>query len=130
MAHHWPLAARAGLTLGQVDALTTLTLGPLAEDHAFPPRPGLAPDDSLVVDLAYFLVWSVVWPHVEPVQPRTLAALRRRLLARLAERFEPRALEELVWRTAQCVAFNLHNDFFGLDLEAGVSPAPLPATRA
>ena len=43
--------------------------------------------------------------------------LRRRLFDRLAARFSPRQIEELVWRTTQCAAFNWHNDLLELDLE-------------
>jgi hypothetical protein len=53
--------------------------------------------------------------------------LRRRLYARLAAVFSPRQLEELVWRTAQCVAFNWHNEFLELDVEPGVAPVEVAA---
>lgn len=127
VSHHAPLARVAGLDAGQVAALAGLTLGPLAEDHDFPLRPGFTPDDSLVVDWAYFLVWASIYPHVLPVPPRTVHALRRRLHARLADRLSPREIEELTWRICQCAAFNWHNEALELDLEPGVSavsPAP------
>jgi hypothetical protein len=41
-----------------------------------------------------------------------------------------RSIEELTWRTAQCVAFNWHNDFLELEVgpEAAVrEPHPPPA---
>lgn len=117
VGHHAPLAEAAGLSAGQVKALTGLALEPLPEDHAFPPRPGFDEDDGLVIDLAYFLVWAGVWPHVQDVHPRVVATLRRRLHAKLAARFPARALEELTWRLAQCVAFNWHNDFLEIDDE-------------
>ena len=82
-----------------------------------------------MVDLAYFLVWCGVQPHVTSVHPRDVHRLRQRLFARLAERFSPRQIEELVWRTTQCVAFNWHNDFLELDVEPGVAPREL-ATAA
>jgi hypothetical protein len=66
------------------------------------------------------------------VHPRLVQQRRRRLLERLAARFSPRQIEELVWRTTQCAAFNWHNELLELDLEPGVSrperttPAPAP----
>jgi AhpD family alkylhydroperoxidase len=118
ISHHAPLAEAAGLTPLQLAELTKLALAPLPEDHAFPARAGFAPDDSLVADLAYFLVWAGVFPHVADVHPRVVHALRRRLHARLAERFSPSQIEELTWRFAQCVAFNWHNDFLELENES------------
>jgi hypothetical protein len=99
----------------QLEALAKLELGPLPEDHAFPPRPGFSPDDSLVIDLAHFLVWAGVHARTADVHPRSVHALRRRLHARLAERFPARQIEELTWRFAQCVAFNWHNEFLEID---------------
>ena len=46
---------------------------------------------------------------------------RRRLFDRLAARFSPRQIEELIWRTTQCVAFNWHNDLLELDPEPEVT---------
>ena len=117
VSHHAPLARLAGLSADQLTALMALTLGPLPEDHAFPTRPGFSRDESLVVDLAYFLVWSGVYPHAAPVHPRTIRALRQRLYGALAERFSHQQIEELTWRTTQCVAFNWHNEFLELDVE-------------
>jgi AhpD family alkylhydroperoxidase len=118
VAHHLPLARATGLDDAQMAALEGLELAPLPEDHAFPPRPGFSRADGLVIDLALFLYWSAVQAHTAPVAPRTVHVLRRRLFGLLAEHFDARQLEELVWRTTQCVAFNWHNDFFELDLEA------------
>lgn len=101
-----------------MEALGKLTLDALDEDHDFPVRPGFSIDDSLVVDLAYFLVWSGVYPHVHDTHPRVVRTLRRRLYARLAERFSARQIEELTWRFTQCLAFNLHNDFLEIEDEA------------
>lgn len=101
-----------------MESLGTLTLGPLDESHDFPVRPGFSAEDSLVIDLAYFLVWSGVYPHVHDTHPRVVRSLRRRLYARLAEHFSPRQIEELTWRFTQCVAFNWHNDFLEIDDEA------------
>jgi AhpD family alkylhydroperoxidase len=122
VSHHTPLAEAAGVEPAKLAALAGLTLGPLAEDHDFPPRPAFAPDDGLVVDLAHFLVWAGVWAVAHDVHPRVVHRLRRRLFSRLAERFSPQQIEELVWRITQCVAFNWHNDFLELDLEPGVAP--------
>ena len=127
VSHHAPLAEAAGLTEAQVASLGRLSLAPLAEDCDFPSRAGFAPDDSLVVDLAYFLVWSGVYAPTRDVHPRVVQRLRRRLLGRLRERFSERQIEELTWRIAQCVAFNWHNDFFELDLEPEVTPRELAA---
>jgi AhpD family alkylhydroperoxidase len=132
VSHHAPLAEATGLTTEQVAALAALTLAPLPEDHDFPPRPGFAPDDGLVIDLAHFLVWSGIAPHALDVHPRLVHRLRRRLMDRLRERFTDRQIEELTWRIVQCVAFNWHNDFLELDVEPGVAPRDLaaPAARA
>lgn len=130
VSHHAPLARAAGLTDQQLAYVSGLALGPLGEDHAFPPRPGFSPEDGLVIDLAHFLVWSGIYPHAAEVHPRTVHRLRRRLFDRLAERFTPRQLEELTWRIAQCVAFNWHNDFLELDLEPAVAPVALEEAPA
>jgi AhpD family alkylhydroperoxidase len=129
VSHHAPLAEAAGLTDEQVESLARLMLEPLAEDHDFPPRAGFAIDDSLVIDLAYFLVWSGIYPHAADVHPRVVQRLRRRLLGRLREHFSERQVEELTWRIVQCVAFNWHNDFFELDLEPEVTPRETTVER-
>ena len=87
VSHHAPLAEAAGLTDAQVAALARLTLEPLAEDHDFPLRAGFAADDSLVVDLAYFLVWSGIYPH-----DRRRAPARRPAAAPAPARPSPRAI--------------------------------------
>lgn len=125
VSHHVPLARLAGAGDDQLAALAGLRLGPLPEDHDFPVRAGFSAEDSLVVDLAYFVVWAGVYPHVAPVHPRHVQRLRRRLFARLQERFTPRQVEELLWRTTQCVAFNWHNEFLELDVEPEVAPLPV-----
>jgi hypothetical protein len=78
-----------------------------------------------VIDLAYFLVWAGVYPHVATVAPRVVHRLRRRLFERLAEHFTARQIEELVWRITQCVAFNWHNEFLEIDVEPSVAPLPV-----
>jgi AhpD family alkylhydroperoxidase len=127
VSHHTPRALATGLTAEQLDRLAELRLGPLAETHDFPPVAGFDGDESLVIALAYFTVWAGVQAPANGVPPGTVHRLRRRLFERLHARFSPRQIEELVWRTAQCVAFNLHNDLLELDLESGVAaehPAP------
>ncbi len=114
MGQHTPLAEAAGLTAMQLEALAKLDLGALDDDHAFPPRAGFTADESAVIDLAYFLVWSGVHARTADVHPRVVHGLRRRLHARLQERFTARQIEELTWRFAQCVAFNWHNEFLEL----------------
>ncbi len=102
----------------QVATLAKITLAPLPDDHAFPLREGFAADDSLVIDLAHFLVWTGIHARAMDVHPRVVHALKRRLHARLVERFTPRQIEELTWRFTQCVAFNWHNDFLEIEGEA------------
>jgi AhpD family alkylhydroperoxidase len=126
VSHHVPLAEAAGVDAAQLAALDALGLGPLADAHAFPPRPGFDAEESVVVDLAHFLVWAGVWAPTHGVHPGHVHALRRRLFARLAERFSAQQIEELVWRITQCVAFNWHNEFLELDVEPGVDRLPLP----
>ncbi len=60
------------------------------------------------------------------VHPRVVHRLRRRLFDRLAAVFSPRQIEELVWRTTQCAAFNWHNELLELDLEPEVAPPVAP----
>ena len=96
-------------------ALAKLDLGPLPDDHDFAGREGFAAEDSAVIDLAHFLVWTGVWARVHDVHPRVVHGLRRRLHAHLVDSFSPRQIEELTWRFAQCVAFNWHNEFLELD---------------
>ena len=103
------------MSTAQLETLAKLDLGPLPEAHAFPERAGFSPDDGLVVDLAHFLVWAGIYARSADVHPRAVHALRRRLHARLTERFTARQIEELTWRFTQCVAFNWHNEFLEID---------------
>jgi hypothetical protein len=91
----------------------------LAEDHAFAVYPGFDADDSLVIDLARVVVLAGLHAGAHP---RVVHRLRRELVDRLAARFTPRQIEELVWRTTQCAAFNWHNELLELDLEPEVRP--------
>jgi AhpD family alkylhydroperoxidase len=123
VAHHVPRALDSGLTASQLDYLAALTGRGVGEDEAFGTRhPGFDAPDSLVIDLARFTVWAGLQAPATGVHPRVVHRLRRRLFDRLAARFSPRQIEELVWRTAQCAAFNWHNDLLELDLEPEVSP--------
>ena len=118
VAHHNPRALDTGLSAAQVTALAGLAGVPLAEDHAFTTYPGFDPDESLVIDLARVVVWAGLdHPH-----PRAVQRVRRALFDRLAARFSPRQIAELVWRTTQCAAFNWHNELLELDLEPEVRP--------
>jgi AhpD family alkylhydroperoxidase len=130
VSHHAPLARQTGYSPAQVEYITGLTLGPLPEDHVFPPRPGFSREDGLVIDLAHFLVGAGLSPHTGSASPRVVHVLRRRLFALLAERFTPRQIEELVWRTTQCVAFNWHNEFLEIDVEPGVTPGSTSVDHA
>jgi hypothetical protein len=69
-------------------------------------------------EIGILLVWAGIHARTADVHPRAVHALRRRLHARLAERFSARQIEELTWRFAQCVAFNWHNEFLELDAPA------------
>jgi hypothetical protein len=114
--HLWATMANSPTVFRHVwGQLLELNLGPLPDDHAFPPRPGFSDDESLVIDLAHFLVWAGIHARTTDVHPRLVHMLRRRLHARLAQRFSPRQLEEMTWRFAQCVAFNWHNEFLEID---------------
>ena len=126
VAHHAPRALGTGLSAAQVDALARLAGIPLAEDHAFAMYPGFDADDSLVIDLARFVVWAGLQAPVAGIHPRAVHARRRALFERLAARFSPRQIEELVWRTTQCAAFNWHNEVLELDLEPEVHPWTSP----
>ena len=122
VAHHSPRALGAGLTAAQVAALAELARAPLAEDHAFASYPGFDADDSLVIDLARVVVFAGLQAPAAGAHPRVVHRLRRELFDRLAARFSPRQIEELVWRTTQCAAFNWHNELLELDLEPEVRP--------
>jgi AhpD family alkylhydroperoxidase len=119
VAHHTPRALGTGLTAAQVRYLTSLAGTGLADDEAFvAEHPGFGAADSLVIDLARLTVWvGLQAPHPSAVHRR-----RRQLFERLAAAFSPRQIEELVWRTTQCAAFNWHNELLELDLEPEVSP--------
>ena len=122
VAHHSPRALGAGLTAAQVAALAELARAPLAEDHAFATYPGFDADDSLVIDLARVVVFAGLQAPAAGAHPRVVHRLRGELFDRLAGRFSPRQIEELVWRTTQCAAFNWHNELLELDLEPEVRP--------
>ena len=132
IAHHTPRALGTGLTDAQVAYLATLAGPDPGEDDVAVPHPGFEPDDSLVIDLARFTVWAGMRASAAGVHPRVVHRQRRRLFARLAARFSPRQIEELVWRTTQCAAFNWHNELLELDLEPELTslerstPAPAP----
>ena len=130
----WPTTRRGPSASGsravQVAYLETLDRGRLDEDETFAAaHPGFDAPDSLVVDLARFVVWAGLAPAAAGVHPRVVHRLRRRLFDRLAAAFSPRQIEELVWRTTQCAAFNWHNDLLELDLEPEVA-APAVGPRS
>jgi AhpD family alkylhydroperoxidase len=122
VSHHTPLAAQAGCGSEQLDYVLSLRLEALPEDYNFPVRSGFDTVESLVIDLAYFLVWAGIYAPQQQVPPRHLYRLKHRLFTKLQKHFPPRQIEELTWRIAQCVAFNWHNDFLELDIEADVTP--------
>ena len=122
VAHHAPRALGAGLSAAQIAALAELARVPLAEDHAFGAYPGFDADDSLVIDLARVVVLAGLHAPAAGVHSRVVHRLRRELFDRLTARFSPRQIEELVWRTTQCAAFNWHNELLELDLEPEVRP--------
>ena len=114
--HHTPRALGTGLTPTQVEYLATLAHS-FGETDEVTPHPGFDDDDAVVVDLARFVVWSGMQAPAAGVHPRVIHRARRRLFDRLGARFTPRQIEELVWRTTQCAAFNWHNDLLELDPE-------------
>jgi len=116
VAHHTPRALGTGLTRAQIEYLATLTAG-LGETDEVTRHPGFDEDDAAVVDLARFVVWSGMQAPAAGVHPRVVHRARRRLFDRLGARFTPRQIEELVWRTTQCAAFNWHNDLLELEPE-------------
>ena len=119
VAHHTPRALGTGLTAAQVSYLASLVGAGLGDDDAVGTgHPGFDVADSLVIELARLIVWAGLRaPHPAAVHRR-----RRRLFEHLAAVFSPRQIEELVWRTTQCAAFNWHNELLELDLEPEVSP--------
>ena len=129
VAHHTPRALATGLTADEVAHLGTLGAAGVTEDDEFAPVPGFDADDNLVAHLARFTVWAGLQAPAAGVHPRVVHHRRRRLFDRLATRFSPRQIEELVWRTTQCAAFNWHNELLELDLEPEVA-APRPGHHA
>jgi AhpD family alkylhydroperoxidase len=122
VAHHTPRALGMGLTSPQVDYLATVAGTEPGEHETFDrPHPGFDVTASLVIDLARFAVWTGRQAPAAGVHPRVVHRLRRRLLEQLARHFTPRQIEELVWRTAQCAAFNWHNELLEVDLEPEVT---------
>jgi AhpD family alkylhydroperoxidase len=126
VAHHTPRALASGLTRQQVGQLAAWSASAVTDGDEVVPVAGFDADDSLVARLAGFVVWAGMQAPREGVHPRVVHQRRRRLFDRLAARFSPRQIEELVWRTTQCVAFNWHNELLELDLEADVVPAAAP----
>lgn len=122
VSHHTLLAAQAGYTSEQLDYILGQRLEMLPEEYAFPLRPEFDALESLVIDLAYFLVWSGIFAPQHDVHPKHIHTLKHRLFDYLRDAFSPRQIEELTWRITQCVAFNWHNDFLELDMEVGVTP--------
>jgi len=121
VAHHAPRALGTGLTATQVASLAMLAGTEPDEEPDGAAHPGFDADDSLVIDLARFTVWAGIRAPAAGVHPGVVHRQRRRLLERLAARFSPRQIEELVWRTTQCAAFNWHNELLELDLEPEVT---------
>jgi AhpD family alkylhydroperoxidase len=130
VSHHTPRALGTGLTPAQVAYLATLTASGVAADGEVTSHPGFDADDGLVIDLARFAVWAGLQAPASGVHPRVVHGRRRRLFERLAARFSPQQIEELVWRTTQCAAFNWHNELLELDLEPEVPAVPPSATEA
>ena len=122
VSHHAPLASQAGCNSEQLDALLSICLKPLPRDYDFSPRPYFTEVESLVIDLAYFVVWSGTYAPQHQIHPQHIYELKHRLIKRLKTHFTPHQMEELLWRITQCVAFNWHNDFLELDIESGVQP--------
>jgi len=129
VAHHTPPALHAGLTDEQVAYLATIGAAGLTEESTWVHHPGFDDDEGLVIDLARFIMWAGIEAPSARVHPRIVHDVRRRLFERVAARFTPRQIEELVWRTTQCVAFNWHNELLELDLEPDVTLTARVAER-
>jgi len=119
--HHTPRALGTGLTTAQVEYLATVGGASMDANGTVGQHPGFDGDESLVIDLARIILWAGMRAPAAGVAPRVVHDLRRRLFHRLAARFSPRQIEELIWRTTQCVAFNWHNDLLELDPEPEVT---------
>ena len=127
VAHHTGRAFQTGLTDEQVAYLATVGAASMTKDGTCLRHPGFDADESLVIDLARFILWAGM--RAAGVHPRTVHERRRRLFERVAARFTPRQIEELIWRTTQCVAFNWHNELLELDLEPEVTLTARVAER-
>lgn len=122
ISHHTPLAAHAGYSGAQLDYLLGLRLAAMPDTYEFPPRPLFTATESLIIDLAYFILWSGIYAPQHQVPLRHVHTLKHRFFPRLQAAFSAQQIEELTWRITQCVAFNWHNDFLELGMEAGVTP--------
>ncbi len=129
VSHHTPLAVQAGYSGEQLDVLLGLRLEALPDEYDFPVRASFDATESLVIDLAYFLVWAGTYAPQHDVHPRHVQRLKQRLFARMRSYCSPQQIEELLWRITQCVAFNWHNDFLELGIETGVTPRLATASR-
>ncbi|NEP14689.1 MAG: hypothetical protein F6K14_31735 [Symploca sp. SIO2C1] len=117
VSHHSPRAAAQGYSPEQLEVLDNIRLtdGPAWKYNSL-----FDDTDNLVIDLAYHLVWSGTYAKAHQVPQRIIYEHRQRIFKALEEKFNKQQIEELVWRTTQCVAFNWHNDFFEIDLETNI----------
>src|SRR3989475_5579504 len=125
VSHHTPRALGTGLTTAQVEYLATVGGASTDANGTVGRHPGFDGDESLVIDLARFILWAGMRAPAAGVGPRLVHHPRPRRLRPLAPRLSPPPIEGLIWRTTQCVAFNWDNDLVELDTE----PEGTPRTR-
>lgn len=115
VSHHAPRARQQGLTDAQIHAIESIKL---TDD---PVPTGLDVFDSAerrLVELAYHIVWAGTYASIHDVHPSKVHEARRAIHAGLQSERSPRQIEELTWRIVQCAAFNWHNDFLEIEIEA------------
>src|SRR2546428_735174 len=89
VSHHTPRALGTGLTTAQVEYLATVGGASLDANGTVGQHPGFDGDESLVIDLARFILWAGMRAPAAGVAPRFVHDLRRRLLHRVAPPFSP-----------------------------------------
>lgn len=119
VSHHSPRAIKQGFTEKQLNLILGIRLN---KESCWEDNDAFNKDDNLVIALAYHLVWSGIYAQAHNIHPRVIFHERNKIHDRLISSFSPQQIEELVWRTTQCIAFNWHNDFLEIDIEPSVIP--------
>src|SRR5262249_61229046 len=99
-----PRALGTGLTRAQLTYLATVGGASMDANGTVAQHPGFDGDESLVIDLAHFILSAGMRAPAAGVAPRVVHDLRRRLFDRLAAPLAPRQVRGGVRGTPPCVA--------------------------